>query len=81
MFEAYTMIDHIKSEIQCLRDDIGTVAELFLCIQLLSSECFVESNTIFNGQTRDATPDQFESWYDDPPIPRPDGQASLTETI
>jgi len=23
VFEAYTMIDNIKSEIQCLRDDIG----------------------------------------------------------
>jgi len=48
----------------------ATVAEPFLCRHLLSNECFAESNTIFNGQTRDGSPDQLESWHDDLPTPR-----------
>ncbi|KAK2141228.1 hypothetical protein LSH36_1137g00085 [Paralvinella palmiformis] len=50
------MIDHIKSEIQCLRDDIGTVAELFLCIQLLSNNDIKDDIRIRNAvKTNEAT--------------------------
>ena len=35
--------------------------EPFLCRQLLASKRFGESNIIFNGQTRHASPDQFKS--------------------
>ena len=48
----------------------ATVAESFLCRQLLASECFAESNIIFNCQTRDASHEQFESWHDDLLTPR-----------
>ena len=43
----------------------ATVAEPYLCRQLLTRGCFAESNTIFNGQARDGSLDQFEPWHDD----------------
>jgi len=60
-FEVDTMFDDIKSEIQCLRDDIGVEFHRWY---------FAESNTIINGKTRDPSPEQFVWWHDDLLTPR-----------
>jgi len=69
-----------EEEIPRVQCNITTiVAEPFLCRQLLASQCFAESNTVFNCQTRDTSlTEKFDSWDDDLPTPRSlDNQVSI----